>query len=499
MISDGRPRLAPAARPRRTRAGPAAACATLALAAAIGTCGGVPAARAAPVDYGAGGFRGGPVSFAPLVERLKSAVVSVRVTMTRASAASADSVPAPGNSPFRKFFEQPEGSEVVTGEGSGFFISPDGYIVTNDHVAGHAKTMQVTTADGTVLVARLVGTDERSDLALIKVDAARQFPAVKFADRAPQVGDWVVAIGNPFGLGGTVTAGIVSARGRDIAANPYAFLQIDAPINKGNSGGPAFDMDGHVVGVNTAIYSPSGGSVGIGFDVPADTARRVVEQLRQKGYVTRGWLGVSVQPVTDAIADSLGMRQAQGALVDEPDAGGPADKAGIKAGDVVLTIDGRPIRDPRALSDTISAASPGSTVQITVLRDEANQTIGVRLVQMPKPQVQAASDDDQQQQQQQQKDAHADEPHLGLSMAPAKDVQGSGSDGVVVLNVDPSGPAGQDGVQSGDVILNAGGANVQTPQDVRQAIDRNRSRGRHAILMQMKTETGMRFVALPIG
>ncbi len=331
-------------------------------------------------------------------------------------------------------------------------------------------------------------------MALIKIDADRQFPYVKFADRPPQVGDWVLAVGNPFGLGGTVTAGIVSARGRDIATNPYdAFLQIDAPINKGNSGGPAFDMEGNVVGVNTAIYSPSGGSVGIGFDVPADTARKVIDQLKQKGYVTRGWLGVAVQPVTSAIADSLGIKKAEGALIDQPQAGSPAEKAGLKAGDVVIAVNGQPIKDARALAEKISAASPGDKVQLTVLRDGQNQTLNVTLAQMPEQQ--AGTEGEQQQQQEQP----ATEPHLGLSLAPAKDVRGSGGEGVVVLNVDPSGPAAQDGVQSGDVILAAGGKPVQTPADVRQAINENRSQGRHSILMRMKTAAGTRFIALPIG
>jgi serine protease Do len=289
----------------------------------------------------------------------------------------------------------------------------------------------------------------------------------------------------------------VSARGRDIATNPYdAYLQIDAPINKGNSGGPTFDMDGNVVGVNTAIYSPSGGSVGIGFDVQADTAQRVIDQLKHKGYVTRGWLGVEVQPVTSAIADSLGMKKAEGALVDQPQAGSPAEKAGIKAGDVVVTVSGQPIKDARALAEKIAGASPGNKVQLTVLRDGQNKTIDVTLAQMPNQTQQANAEGEQQQQQQKQPAA---EPHLGLSLAPARDVQGSGSEGVVVLNIDPSGPAAENGVQTGDVILNAGGSAVQTPADVRRAIDQNRSQGKHSILMRMRTADGTRFVALPIG
>ena len=234
----------------------------------------------------------------------------------------------------------------ITGEGSGFFISPDGYAVTNNHVVDHAKSVQVTTDDGTIYTAKVVGTDPKTDLALIKVDGKKDFPFVKFADQPSRIGDWVVAVGNPFGLGGTVTAGIVSARGRDIGAGPYDdYIQIDAPINKGNSGGPAFDMNGNVIGVNTAIFSPSGGSVGIGFDIPAATAKLVVNQLKDKGYITRGWLGVQVQPVTADIADSLGLKQARGAMVDNPQDGSPAAKAGIEAGDVITAVNGTDVKD----------------------------------------------------------------------------------------------------------------------------------------------------------
>ena len=232
-----------------------------------------------------------------------------------------------GEAPLQKFFKQfgnpglPGGMkqprQTVTGEGSGFFISPDGYAVTNNHVVDHANSVEIKTDDGATYTAKVIGTDPKTDLALIKVDAKTEFAYVKFSDQAPRVGDWVVAVGNPFGLGGTVTAGIVSARGRDIGAGPYDdYIQIDAPINKGNSGGPAFDIDGNVIGVNTAIFSPSGGSVGIGFDIPAETARLVVAQLKENGHVTRGWIGVQIQPVTADIAESLGMKQAQGAIVD---------------------------------------------------------------------------------------------------------------------------------------------------------------------------------------
>ena len=252
--------------------------------------------------------------FADIVEKVKPAVISVRVKvdatakMTSMNDNDGASPMQPG-APLEKFFEQfggrgmpkgfPQGKRAVPGEGSGFFISADGYAVTNNHVVDHAKTVQITMDDGSVYDAKVVGSDSKTDLALIKVDANKSFPFVKFADRDPRVGDWVVAVGNPFGLGGTVTAGIVSARGRDIGSGPYDdYIQIDAPINKGNSGGPAFNMDGEVIGVNTAIFSPSGGSVGIGFDIPAATAKMVVAQLKEHGRIDRAWLGVQIQPVT---------------------------------------------------------------------------------------------------------------------------------------------------------------------------------------------------------
>src|SRR3954463_6381341 len=260
-----------------------------------------------------------PAGFADLVAKVKPAVVSVRVKMedSNDNVAQSEQFSFPQGSPMEKFFQQFGNNgngrsmpghrrQYVTGEGSGFFISPDGYAVTNFHVVDHAKSVQVKADDGTEYTAKVVGTDQKTDLALIKVDAKKDFAFVNFGDAQPHVGDWVVAVGNPFGLGGTVTAGIVSARGRDIGAGPYDdYIQIDAPINKGNSGGPAFDTSGNVIGINTAIYSPSGGSVGIAFAIPSDTVKAVVTQLKDKGSVTRGWIGVQIQPVNADIADSL--------------------------------------------------------------------------------------------------------------------------------------------------------------------------------------------------
>src|SRR6202044_84245 len=250
-----------------------------------------------------------------------------------------------------------------------------GYAVTNNHVVERAETVTATADDGKTYTAKVIGTDSRSDLALIKVDGAN-FPFVKLADQSPRIGDWVIAVGNPFGLGGTVTAGIVSARGRDIGAGPYDdFIQIDAAGNKGNSGGPTFDVDGDVIGVNTAIFSPSGGSVGIAFDIPADTVKQVVAQLRDKGTVTRGWIGVQIQTVTPDIADSMGLKQATGALVSEPQKDSPAAKAGIARGAIITSDNAEPVKDARDLARKIGTMSPGTTVKLGVVHQNADKTV----------------------------------------------------------------------------------------------------------------------------
>ena len=310
-----------------------------------------------------------PVGFADIVEKVKPAVISVRVKMRMENqdAQNGDDLPFPKGSPMERFFKRfgmpdggpqaPRGRQFGSAQGSGFFISADGYAVTNNHVVDKATTVEVSTDDGKVHSAKVIGTDSRTDLALIKVDGSN-FPYVKLSDAPPRIGDWVLAVGNPFGLGGTVTAGIVSARGRDIGAGPYDdFLQIDAPVNKGNSGGPTFNTEGSVIGVNTAIFSPSGGSVGIAFAIPAETVKSVVAQLKDKGSVTRGWIGVQIQPLTPEIADSLGIKQTAGALVAEPQKDSPALKAGIQAGDVITAVDGKPVVDARDLARRIGQGS----------------------------------------------------------------------------------------------------------------------------------------------
>src|ERR1700719_1697370 len=374
-----------------------------------------------------------PASFADLVSKVKPAVISVRVKIdddglnTAVSERDGEGTdPDQSGSPFDRFFFKqfgfrdpnavPHRHQIMIGEGSGFFISPDGYAVTNNHVVDHAESVQVTTNDGTVYTAKVVGTDPKTDLALIKVDGKKDFSYVKFADQPPRIGDWVVAVGNPFGLGGTVTAGIVSARGRDIGAGPYDdYVQIDAPINKGNSGGPAFDVEGNVIGVNTSIFSPSGGSVGIGFDIPADTAKLVVAELKDKGSVTRGWLGVQVQPVTADIADSLGLKQARGAMVDNPQDGSPAANAGIEAGDVITAVNGAPIKDARDLARTISMMAPGSQVKLDVLHKGASKAVTLTLGEMPNDHQANAGE--------RQPKETARAHHLVLSLAPAGDVE----------------------------------------------------------------------------
>ncbi len=455
-----------------------------------------------------------PVGFADIVAKVKPAVISVRVKLSGAAEPALNrddeqQIPAQPGSPLDRFFRQfgdqfgqqfgrqfgpnaPRSHETITGEGSGFFISADGYAVTNNHVVDHAKSVQVTTDDGIVYTAKVVGTDAKTDLAVIKIDGRNDFPYVKFTDHAAQVGDWVVAVGNPFGLGGTVTAGIVSARDRDIGAGPYDdYVQIDAPINKGNSGGPAFDVSGNVIGVNTAIFSPSGGSVGIGFDIPADTAKLVVAQLKDKGHVTRGWLGVQIQPVTSDIADSLGLKKAAGAMVDEPQSGSPAAKAGIKSGDVITAVNGVQVKDARELARTIGMMAPDSSVKLDIVRNGEPRTITATLAEVPNEQ-QAKADSDSAQ-------PTSGVPHLGLQVAPASEVSGAGEKGVVVTAVDPDGPAAEQGILTGNVILEVGGKAVAGADDVRNALREAKSQGKHQVLMRLKMGEATRFVAMPLG
>jgi serine protease Do len=443
-----------------------------------------------------------PVGFADIVEKVKPAVISVRVKIDQPAqpSLSDDDMPFPPGSPFERFFKRfgapgnPRGHETITGQGSGFFISRDGYAVTNNHVVQNAENVQVTTDDGKTYNAKVIGSDSRTDLALIKAEGDN-FPFVKLADNSPRVGDWVLAVGNPFGLGGTVTAGIVSARGRDIGAGPYDdFIQIDAPVNKGNSGGPTFDVDGNVIGVNTAIFSPSGGSVGIAFAIPAETVKSVIAQLRDKGSVTRGWIGVQIQTVTPDIADSLGLKQATGALVSEPQKDSPAAKAGIASGDVITSVDNAPVHDPRELARKIGTMLPGTTVKLDIVHNGQNKTVSLTLGTLPNDKQ--ASNEQNQRDQREVPDS--DMPNLGLTLAPGSKVSGGGN-GVVVTAVNAGGIAAEHGFQVGDVILEVGGKAVTTPAEVRKSLADARSEGKHTVLFRVKSNEGTKFVALPLG
>jgi len=453
-----------------------------------------------------------PAGFADLVEKVKPAVISVRVKVKAGSEMMSfdDDMPFQKDSPMGRFFRRfgmpnfgmpndegtPENQpsprgQFVTGQGSGFFVTADGYAVTNNHVVDKAKTVEVTTDDGKTYDAKVIGTDARTDLALIKVDGRTDFPFVKLADTTPRIGDWVIAVGNPFGLGGTVTAGIVSARGRDIGSGPYDdYVQIDAPVNKGNSGGPTFDMEGNVIGVNTAIFSPSGGSVGIAFDIPAETVKTVVAQLKDKGMVSRGWIGVQIQSVTSDMVEGLGLKGTEGALVAEAQADSPAAKVGIVSGDVITAVNGHEVKDAHDLAKQIGSMTPGATVKLVVWRKGEEKSVSLTLGEIPKSKEARAANPESE-------STGADLPKLGMTIAPAGEVAGSGSEGVVVTDVDPDGVASEHGLKSGDVVLEVGGAKVATAADVRKAIGEAQKNGKHAVLMRVKSDDTTKFVAIP--
>jgi serine protease Do len=449
----------------------------------------------------------GPASFADVVDRVRPAVVSVKVKLADADPVDEeDSVPGlpdfPKNSPFYHFFRRfgtPDDNNngdsdraprhhFGQAQGSGFFISSDGYIVTNDHVVDHATEVTITTSDGKSMPAKVIGIDSKTDLALLKAQGDN-FPYVNFAAQAPRVGDWVIAVGNPFGLGGTVTAGIVSARGRDIGSGPYDdFLQIDAPVNHGNSGGPTFNAEGEVVGVNTAIFSPSGGSVGIGFAIASDVVKNVVDQLKANGSVTRGWIGVQIQNVTQDLADDLGLKEASGALVAEAQKNSPAAAAGVKSGDVITAVDGEAVADPHDLARRIAALGPKKTAKLSIVRNGSPMTIDVTLGTMPADKTASA-------------DTHNSDDNggsasmlakLGLTLHTAH-----GQDGVLVTEVDPDGAAADKGLKQGDVILEVAGKSVSRPSEVADAIDTAKTDGKKSVLLRVKSGDGERYLTLP--
>ena len=444
----------------------------------------------------------GPASFAGIVAKVKPAVVSVKVKMVEKEAANTEGdngLPLPPGDPLERFFKRFEGPnsplrrqkpQVGEALGSGFIISQDGYVVTNNHVVEHATKVTITTNDGKTHPAKIVGTDKKTDLALLKIQGGGTYPFVQWAQHAPHVGDWVIAVGNPFGLGGTVTAGIVSARGRDIGAGPYDdFLQIDAPVNRGNSGGPSFNMNGRVVGVNTAIYSPSGGSVGIGFDIPAALAQNIVADLKTSGSVKRGWIGVQIQPVTPDIADSLGLKSTEGALVADTQANSPALKAGIRSGDVITEVNGKGVKGPRALARTIAGIGPNKRVTLTYIHNGKQKSVNLVLGTLPSGEELAKTETKPREERSAMKG-------FGVTLAPADSVPGAGHKGVVVTNIDPEGAAAQKGLRTGDIILEAGGRPVSKPADVSAAILAAKKEGRKAVLLRVKNGDTTRFVAL---
>lgn len=455
----------------------------------------------------------GPVSVADLAEELADAVVNISTAQTVQGQRSVPLPEVPDGSPFQEFFEeffnrQNRGEDRprrVQSLGSGFVIdSEEGIIVTNNHVIEGADEITANFNDGTKLVAELIGRDEKTDIAVLKVKPETPLKAVPFGDsESIRVGDWVMAIGNPFGLGGTVTVGIVSARNRDINSGPYDnFIQTDASINRGNSGGPLFDMDGNVIGINTAIISPSGGSIGIGFAIPAKTATRVIAQLREFGETRRGWLGVRIQEVTDEIAESLGMDEAQGALVAGVSDDGPAAAAGIEPGDVVLEFDGRKVPEMRELPRMVAETAIGKAVKVVVLRKGEKVTLEVTLGRLEEAGTAAAASTD--------KPAEKDEPPaapvvLGMTLAILDDELRKKFEieadvtGVVITEVAAGTSAEEKRIVAGDVIKEVAQEPVATPADVEAQVKKMEENGRRAALFLLSNQSGeLRFVPVRI-
>ncbi len=476
--------------------------------------------------------RGTPDSFADLAQSLLPAVVNVSSTQTSKESADEPEMPAfPPGSPFEQFFkdfmnrhhngggdeggggdqDQPAPTPMpgahphrIQSLGSGFIIDPSGIIVTNNHVIDGADEISVILQDNTTLKATLIGHDDRTDLAVLKVHSDKPLPAVHFGDSdASRIGDWVLAIGNPFALGGTVTAGIISARGRDIQQGPYDdFIQTDAAINKGNSGGPLFNMAGEVIGINTAILSPSGGSIGLGFSIPSDEAKVVIDQLRQFGRPRRGWLGVKIQQVTPDIAESLGLHGSDGALIAGVNPDGPADHAHIQNGDVVLTFNGQPLHEMKTLPRVVAETPIDKQVPVELWRSGKKLVVQVVVKEMPDDSPAVA--------------AGADKPHhlpanpsvdlsaLGLKVAPvtddlrAKYKLDDKQKGVVVTDVAPTGIAADRGLKPGDVIVEVQQQAILAPADLQKQLADARDQNKKTVLLLVQGKDGMRWVPLPV-
>lgn len=431
--------------------------------------------------------------FAVVVENVKHAVVA----LTARALDDDPQLPAAGRGMQRFPHGAPERSpRFATSQGSGFFISADGYAVTSLHVVKGSSTAEVRMDDGNVYKARAVGFDQASDLALFKVDGRNDFPHVQLAEKRPNVGDRIITVGNPFGLGGTVTAGIVSARSRDVSQAGYQdLIQIDAPVNKGNSGGPTFDMAGKVVGVNSIIFSPTGGSVGIGFAVPADKVRSVVSQLQENGSVTRGWLGMQYQSVSPGIAATLGMATPSGILVADVSPNGPTADAGLATGDLITTVTGEPIRDAHAFSRFLDDTRPGTALPLRILRDGKELTlIATAGSPPPDPAVEQLAKSGQ------TADAKtgSDKPGVGLRLVPPESA-GSHERGAMVTGVDPSGLAAGRGIDPGDIILDVANKAVESPDDFFRLIADAQHAGKSSVLVRIKSGGVAQFVPLPLG
>jgi serine protease Do len=478
--------------------------------------GGAAAATILSLAVAAPGYAAAPPeSFADLAAKVSPAVVNVSSThvMTQQEGQGPGEMPQfPEGSPFDQFFkqfqeqqrEQQKHPRKVTSLGSGFIIDANGYVVTNNHVVDDAKDIEVTLTDGSEYPAKVIGTDAKTDLALLKVEAKKPLPYVSFGDSdTMRIGDWVMAVGNPFGLGGTVTAGIVSARGRDIHEGPYDdFLQIDAAINQGNSGGPTFSTDGSVIGINTAIVSPTGGSVGIGFAIPSNLAKPIIAELKEQGHIERGWLGVSIQELTPDLTQGMGLNTDKGALVASVQPGSPAAEAGIKSGDVVLGFGDHVIASPKDLSRVVAETQSGASMPMKIWRDGSERTINVKIAQM-KEEVASAEGSGK---------GSSDGPaasdtvqQLGATLAPVTDETrqqfGLADDaaGVVIADLEQDSVLADQGVRPGDVIERINDRKVANPADVATALHEARADKRSVAVMLIGRDGNDRFVAVQIG
>ncbi len=459
--------------------------------------------------------RGAPDSFADLAEKLLPSVVNISTSQTvkRRGNTSQERPQLPPGSPFEEFFKeffdrqergenQPRRAQSL---GSGFIIHGNGTIVTNNHVIDGADEIYVILQDKTRLKAKLVGRDAKTDLAVLKVDAKKTLPAVRFGDsKKARVGDWVVAIGNPFALGGSVTAGIISARARNINSGPYDnFIQTDAAINKGNSGGPMFNMNGEVIGINTAIYSPSGGSVGIGFAIPSNQARQIISQIEEYGRARRGWLGVNIQTVTDELAESLGLGKARGALVANLTDGGPAKGSDIKVGDVILKFNGVDIKEMRTLPRIVAETQVGKDVEVIVWRQGKEKKVNIKLGEFPEdPKVLASATRTAPE----QGSSRTAIDEIGLKLASLDDRLraqfkiGEDVDGVVVTSVTSNSPASEKGVRPGDIVRKVGAdqETVKSPSQVSKKVENAVDAKNKSLLFLFERDGNARFVALPL-